>query len=118
MGAIDCAARGGRQITLRQVKVATRANHLIRGHIGILHAVIGDNHAHKAPFLAQHVGQQGVAAARPHVADAVEGGHDALRIRLLDDDFNRLQIDFAHCLLICPRHQPVCVAVRLLVIEH
>ena len=57
---------------------------------------IGDDHAVKAPFVAQNLLQQMLVFVRVDAVDLVVGGHDGQRLGLTYCDFKTGQIQFTH----------------------
>ena len=72
---------------------------------GVGHGGVGDHHAHEAPFIAQHVGEQGFGAAGPGGAQVGVAGHDRGGLALLDRDLKGLEVQLAHSLLVAPDGQ-------------
>ena len=56
---------------------AAVADHLVRVH-EVVEGVVGEGGAFKSPLVPQDGLEQAVVAARPGVAHAAEGGHDAV----------------------------------------
>ena len=63
---------------------------------GVGSTPIGDDHAVKAPFVAQNLLQQMLIFVRVDAVDLVVGGHDGQRLGLTYCDFKTGQIQFTH----------------------
>ena len=91
--------------------IVARADSQVRVHPGgVRHRRVGDNHAGKAPFAAQHIGDQRLRCARPRRAEIAVTRHDRGRAAFLDGQFKRLEVDFADRLFICPDGKTQAVA--------
>ena len=80
-------------------KAAACTQGLIAVHVAVVVAVVGDDRAVKAPFIAQDAGQQRLTAACPDCTDAVVAAHQTDSIVLLDEHLEGAQVGFAQGLL-------------------
>ena len=97
-----------------QHHIVAGADRKVRIHPAcIRHRGVGDDHTGKAPFAAQHVGDQRLTCARPRCAEVAVAGHDRGRAALLHGQFKRLEVDLADRLLVCPDGKAQTVALLI-----
>ena len=82
---------------------------------GVAHCRVGDHSAPESPLVAQHIGEQGRAGARPGGAQIAVAAHDGGGAALLDGNLEGAQVQLTHGLFVGPHREGEAVA--LLVVE-
>ena len=100
-----CGVRGGIQLDAHEAEhhVTACAEGKVDVHpAGVAHGGVGDDHALKAPLVAEHIGEQCLGSTCPCVAQTAVAAHDSGGVALLDGQLKGLEVDFADGLLVCP----------------